>query len=187
MVNKSNQNGVDVPFESETTPRAALDPRRNFIRQLAVGSIAGGALLEISAREAFARTSAAADGVADGSSAMRDAVNTVTHQMENGAFSSFSYTSLATSENQIISSLSIASIRSAKYFVQLTSESAHQVREILVVHDGITPSWTEYGDIATGAILATFSFTIAGGNLNLVFTPVNAITAVKATITSINI
>jgi hypothetical protein len=122
-----------------------------------------------------------------GSISSTTSVRAVTHQLPNGALSSFTYTSSTTTANQVINSLSIAAIRSAKYIVQLTSGSAYQVCEILAVHDGVTPSWIKYGDIATGAILATFSFTIVSGNLNLVFTPANAITVVKAILTSTNI
>jgi len=52
---KRNPNGVDIPFPSEITPRAVFESRRGFIRQLAVGSLAGGALAEMMAREAFAQ------------------------------------------------------------------------------------------------------------------------------------
>ncbi|HZW21884.1 protein-methionine-sulfoxide reductase catalytic subunit MsrP [Noviherbaspirillum sp.] len=46
MLIKRNPNGIDIPFGSEITPRAIFESRRRFIRQLAVGSIAGGALLD---------------------------------------------------------------------------------------------------------------------------------------------
>ena len=46
MLIKRNPNGIDIPFGSEITPRAVFESRRSFIRQLAVGSIAGGALLD---------------------------------------------------------------------------------------------------------------------------------------------
>jgi len=46
MLIKRNPNGIDLPFGSEITPRAVFESRRSFIRQLAVGSIAGGALLD---------------------------------------------------------------------------------------------------------------------------------------------
>jgi sulfoxide reductase catalytic subunit YedY len=55
MLIKRNPNGVDIPFASEITPREIFESRRSFIRQLAVGSIAGGALAEMLTREAFAQ------------------------------------------------------------------------------------------------------------------------------------
>jgi methionine sulfoxide reductase catalytic subunit len=56
MLIKRNPNGIDLPFASEITPREVFESRRTFIKQLAVGSIAGGALAEMLAREAFAQT-----------------------------------------------------------------------------------------------------------------------------------
>jgi sulfoxide reductase catalytic subunit YedY len=55
MLIKRNPNGLDLPFSSEITPRAVFEARRSFIRQIAAGSIAGGALLEMANREAFAQ------------------------------------------------------------------------------------------------------------------------------------
>ncbi|HTD03208.1 protein-methionine-sulfoxide reductase catalytic subunit MsrP [Undibacterium sp.] len=56
MLIKRSPNGIDLPYSSEITPRAVFESRRDFIRQLAVGSIAGGALLEMAMREAFAQS-----------------------------------------------------------------------------------------------------------------------------------
>lgn len=55
MLIKRSPNGIDLPFPSEITPRAVFENRRAFIRQMAAGSIAGGALLEMLSREAFAQ------------------------------------------------------------------------------------------------------------------------------------
>ena len=57
MLIKRNPNGIDIPFASEITPRAIFESRRSFIKQLAVGSIASSALLEMAGREAFAQSS----------------------------------------------------------------------------------------------------------------------------------
>ncbi len=54
MLIKRPPNGRDLPFASEITPRAVFESRRSFIRQLALGSIAGSALFEMATREAFA-------------------------------------------------------------------------------------------------------------------------------------
>ncbi|CAL63240.1 Conserved hypothetical protein [Herminiimonas arsenicoxydans] len=59
MLIKRNPNGIDLPFASEITPRAIFESRRAFIQKIALGSIAGGALLEMATREAFAATTAA--------------------------------------------------------------------------------------------------------------------------------
>lgn len=59
MLIKQNPNGIDRPFASEITPRELFESRRQFIQRLALGSIAGGALLEMAAREAFAQSGAA--------------------------------------------------------------------------------------------------------------------------------
>ncbi|MDB5729620.1 MAG: msrP [Noviherbaspirillum sp.] len=59
MLIKRNPNGIDIPFASEITPREVFESRRTFIRQLAVGSIAGGVLAEMLAREAFAQNQGA--------------------------------------------------------------------------------------------------------------------------------
>ncbi|WP_188566896.1 protein-methionine-sulfoxide reductase catalytic subunit MsrP [Undibacterium terreum] len=56
MLIKRSPNGIDLPYPSEITPREIYESRRDFIRQLAVGSIASGALLELAGREAYAQT-----------------------------------------------------------------------------------------------------------------------------------
>jgi methionine sulfoxide reductase catalytic subunit len=55
MLFKHSPNGLDRPYPSEITPRAVFESRRSFIKQIAAGSIAGGVLLEMAAREAFAQ------------------------------------------------------------------------------------------------------------------------------------
>ena len=46
MLIKRSPNGIDLPFSSEITPREIFESRRTFIKQLAVGSIAGAGLLD---------------------------------------------------------------------------------------------------------------------------------------------
>lgn len=59
MLIKRNPNGIDLPFASEITPREIFESRRSFVKQLALGSIAGGTLLEMAGREAFAQSGSA--------------------------------------------------------------------------------------------------------------------------------
>jgi sulfoxide reductase catalytic subunit YedY len=55
MLIKRSPNGIDLPFSSDITPRAVFESRRDFLRQIAAASVAGGALLEMAGREAFAQ------------------------------------------------------------------------------------------------------------------------------------
>lgn len=59
MLIKPRPNGIDRPFASEITPRAVFESRRQFIQQMALGTIAGGALLEMATRDAFAQSATA--------------------------------------------------------------------------------------------------------------------------------
>lgn len=56
MLFKRSPNGIDLPFASEITPREVFESRRSFIKQLAVGSIAGTALTEMAMRDALAQS-----------------------------------------------------------------------------------------------------------------------------------
>ena len=53
-----------------------------------------------------------------------------------------------------------------------TTDSEYHATEILLTHDGTTPSITEYATIFTGsAAEATFDADISGGNIRLKATP----------------
>ncbi|MCH8617651.1 protein-methionine-sulfoxide reductase catalytic subunit MsrP [Undibacterium sp. TS12] len=58
MLIKRSPNGIDLPFPSEITPQAVFESRRDFIRKMALGSIAGGSLFEMASRQAFAQNPA---------------------------------------------------------------------------------------------------------------------------------
>ena len=64
--------------------------------------------------------------------------------------------------------------RSAKFTIQATNvdDSTYMVTEILLIHDGTTPSITEYGTVFTGsAAEATFDADISGDSVRLLATP----------------
>ncbi len=58
MLIKPRPNGIERPFASEITPREVFESRRQFMRQLALGTVAGGALLEMASHQAFAQPAA---------------------------------------------------------------------------------------------------------------------------------
>lgn len=60
MLFKLGPNGIERPFSSEITPRAVVESRRQFMRQLALGTMGGAALLEMASRQAFAQSAGGA-------------------------------------------------------------------------------------------------------------------------------
>jgi hypothetical protein len=102
----------------------------------------------------------------------------------NGYVTSKTFTTSSTAQ-VAIDSFAIATYRSAKYMVQMTSGSSYHVIELVVLHDGTTPSIAQYGEIFTGSSLGTFDASITTGNLSLLLTATNATTVVKMVRTNI--
>ena len=96
-----------------------------------------------------------------------------------------SYTSgvLTTTSSVTLDSFSTSTYRSAKYFCQVTSgtTSVH-ISEISAFHANGISYINEYGISVNNTILGVYDATIAGGNLNITFTPsTNTATTVKMT------
>ena len=128
-------------------------------------------------------TTLAGYGITDGLNTAANATVPLTY----GDIASATLTTAATTANQIITTDSATLYRSVSYNVQITSATAYQSCSINVIHDGTTAYIVEYGDIATGAILATFDADINTGNIRLLTTPVNAATTYKVIKTMIDI
>ena len=64
----------------------------------------------------------------------------------------------------------IATYRSAKYLVQITQGGNHQFSEIVVIHNGITTTMTEYAVVETAGPLGNFTSDVSGGNVRLLVT-----------------
>ena len=84
-----------------------------------------------------------------------------------------------------VDSFATASYRSAKYLMQVVSGTAYQMIELSLVHDNTTVYLSQYGEVRSGANLGTFDASITTGTLNILFTPVNSVTTVKAVATLI--
>ena len=83
-------------------------------------------------------------------------------------------TSTTATTQVAIHTFAAATFRSARFTVQVTNstDSTYHLTEILMIHDGTTPSITEYGTIFTGsAAEATFDADISSGNVRLLATP----------------
>ena len=107
-------------------------------------------------------------------------VNTQTIKLDNQSIlSTNNYTTSSTSQVSV-DSFSKTSYRTAKYTMQITSGSVYHSEEISIIHDGETPRIVEYGVIfSNGTSLGSFDVDISGGNVELLFTPVNSVTTLK--------
>lgn len=86
-----------------------------------------------------------------------------------GPIKTYISSNIAISTDQmVIDTTSKLQTRSAKYLMQITTDSEFQVSEILLVHDGATSNLTEYGILTTGALpIASFSTDINGNDVRL--------------------
>jgi hypothetical protein len=74
-----------------------------------------------------------------------------------------------TDTDSVIDISSIASMRSARYKLQVFSGDEYQVSKMLLVQDGVKTATTEYGVLVTAGLpLATFSTDIVDGNVRLI-------------------
>ena len=97
-------------------------------------------------------------------------------QVDHAGIDTYAVNTSATSAAQV-DTFPAADFRSARFTVQITNttDSTYQITEILLIHDGTTPSMTEYGTIFTGsAAEATFDADIVSGNIRLLATPASA-------------
>lgn len=90
-----------------------------------------------------------------------------------------------TAANQTLDSFAVATYRSAKYQISISSGSSVHVMEVLVMQDGTTAYQTVYADMFSGVSLTTLNTTISGGNVLLRVTPTNAVTTYKVSRTLI--
>jgi hypothetical protein len=106
-------------------------------------------------------------------------VTATSYNVGTAAGISTTITTVATTAATTIDSFDAATFRSAKLQIQITQNTNYQRSDILVIHDGTTASFVEYGSIATNDYLGTFSATISGGN---VVTQVAMISATSSTV-----
>lgn len=76
--------------------------------------------------------------------------------------------------NWVVASLDVTKYRSAKYQIQITNttDSQYHVSEVMIVHNGTTPTINEYGVVITDNSLGQFVTDISGGLARLKLTSV---------------
>jgi len=102
-----------------------------------------------------------------------------TISIPNGDIITFSSTSVLPLLQHTAATLSATTYRSVDFQIQMSVGSWHETTRVVVVHDGTNVTMTEYNTLVTDGILATFDANIAGGNIRLMATPVNASTSYK--------
>lgn len=111
--------------------------------------------------------------------------NTISVNSVGEVYSATLTTSTNTANQVVDASLAIASFRSVKYQITVTSGSSYEYTEFMAIHDGTNVYVSEINTLPTASSLATFTADISGGNLRLLTTPVNAVTTYKTIATAI--
>ena len=89
----------------------------------------------------------------------------------------------ATSGTYVVDSFSINTLRSAKYIITIndSDDTTYYITEILLIHNNVTVSYTQYGEVMVGSIdiTPTFSTDIVGGLARLKATTVSNSQTIK--------
>lgn len=83
-------------------------------------------------------------------------------------------TSLSTTSESQIASFPAATYGSAKLIIQATRGTDRQITELLIVHNSITASSTEYGTIVTNSAIFDIDVGITAGNVRVLATGTSA-------------
>ena len=77
--------------------------------------------------------------------------------------------------------------KTAKYVVQCISGSDLQAQELLLIHDGSNVYMTEYSQVLgpSNLPITTYDARISGSSLELLVSPINAVTTYVASCTAI--
>jgi len=84
---------------------------------------------------------------------------------------------IATTSATPVDTWLISGYRSAKYLVQVSQGTDHQVSEVMVIHNGTTTYMTEYAVLETNGVLVTFTSDISSGKARLIATMAGAAAA----------
>ena len=90
------------------------------------------------------------------------------------------FTSQVIDPDQVLDVFPATSYCVIKYLIQIISGVAIQATELLITHDGNQPYMTEMGDVCSDLPLASFNSSILNGSFNLLVTPFNVGTVIKA-------
>ena len=76
--------------------------------------------------------------------------------------------------NTIVDSFPKATYRTAKYYIQISSNSQYHASEVLLIHNNANVFFTEYGVISSNNSLGIVSANVNGANIDLLVAPTYA-------------
>jgi hypothetical protein len=109
----------------------------------------------------------------DSDSTLGSTVGTIVEIGAIGAFTTFATSTASTASEQVIASIDGSIYRSGEFRIQAynSTTSSFHTATILVVHDGVTANFTEFGDIDIGGRCGNYSVDYAVGYFRILVTP----------------
>lgn len=99
----------------------------------------------------------------------------VSDEVQFTGHSNASSTLTTTATTQVaLHNLSISAYAGAEVFITAVQGNLRHITKLLITHDASDAYATEYGEILTGAALATYDVDLSGGNIRLLTTPSSA-------------
>ena len=99
----------------------------------------------------------------------------VSDEVQFTGHSNASSTLTTTATTQVaLHNLSISAYAGAEVFITAVQGNLRHITKLLITHDASDAYATEYGEILTGASLATYDVDLSGGNIRLLTTPASA-------------
>ena len=99
----------------------------------------------------------------------------VSNEVQFTGHSNASSTLTTTATTQVaLHNLSISAYAGAEVFITAVQGNLRHITKLLITHDASDAYATEYGEILTGAALATYDVDLSGGNIRLLTTPSSA-------------
>ena len=98
---------------------------------------------------------------------------TVTDELRQGehVHLSESLTTTSTTQTSLVTNFSATTYASAEVNVVAIQGSSRHLTKLLVTHDGTNAYATEFGEVLTGSVLATYDVDINAGNVRILVTP----------------
>ena len=99
----------------------------------------------------------------------------VSNEVQFTGHSNASSTLTTTATTQVaLHNLSVTAYAGAEVIITATQGNLRHITKLLITHDASDAYATEYGEILTGASLATYNVDLSGGNIRLLTTPASA-------------